>query len=95
MDSVSESSTTKWNIFGKIVPKSEVVFLAQIVILYIVILVCIMNLSFKNGNTELWVSLLGYSLGCILPSPKISKLNNVLKTRATNNVVNRNSSENV
>ena len=49
------------------------VYISQIIILYVVILTCIVNLSMNVGNNELWVSLLSYSLGCILPSPKVRK----------------------
>lgn len=60
--------------FGKQVPKAETVFISQVIILYIVIITCIVNLSFKNGISELWVSLLSYSLGCLLPSPQLKKI---------------------
>ena len=70
----STSLTESFRIFGKRVRKPEVVFICQVIILYIVIITCIINLSLKNGTSELWVSLLSYSLGCLLPSPKIKKL---------------------
>ena len=71
----SSSLTGSLRIFGKKIRKPEIVFIFQVIILYIVIITCIINLSLKNGTSELWVSLLSYSLGCILPSPKIKKLN--------------------
>lgn len=52
------------------------VYMSQIIILYIVIITCIINLSCNNGKNELWVSLLSYSLGCLLPSPKLKKNRN-------------------
>ena len=71
----SSSLTGSLRIFGKKIQKPEIVFIFQVIIFYIVIITCIINLSLKNGTSELWVSLLSYSLGCILPSPKIKKLN--------------------
>ena len=68
------SLTGSFKIFGKKIRKPEIVFIFQVIILYIVIITCIINLSLKNGTSELWVSLLSYSLGCLLPSPKIKKL---------------------
>ena len=29
------------------------------------------NLTYKNGNKDLWIALLSYCLGCLLPSPII------------------------
>ena len=69
------SLTGSFKIFGKRVRKPELTFITQVIILYIVIIKCIINLSLKNGTSELWVSMLSYSLGCLLPSPKIKKLN--------------------
>ena len=75
MESPENSSMTgSFKVLGKKVRKLEIVFIFQVIILYIVIITCIINLSLKNGTSELWVSLLSYSLGCILPSPKIKKL---------------------
>ena len=48
-------------------------FFSQIIILYICILTCFVNLSMKNHPPELWISLLSLSLGSILPSPKVKK----------------------
>ena len=75
MESPENSSMTgSFKVLGKKVRKPGIVFIFQVIILYIVIITCIINLSLKNGTSELWVSLLSYSLGCILPSPKIKKL---------------------
>lgn len=71
-DNNSDGSTV-WNFFGKQRPKAQIVYMTQVVILYIVIITCIVNLSVKNGISELWVSLLSYSLGCLLPSPRLKK----------------------
>lgn len=62
-----------WNLCGKKVSRSAVVFFCQIIILYISILTCFINLTVKNGPTELWISILSLSLGSILPSPKVKK----------------------
>lgn len=50
-------------------PKPEVCFFSQIIVLYIVIIACIINLSLGNGNAQLWTALLGSSLGYLLPNP--------------------------
>ena len=76
MESNENSSLTgSFKVFGKKIRKPEMTFIFQVIILYIVIITCIINLLLKNGTSELWVSLLSYSLGCLLPSPKIKKFN--------------------
>jgi len=73
-----------WRWFGRNIPKGEVVYFCQVIVLFVVIISCIINLSLHNGNSEMWVSLFGYSLGAILPPPKIKKaVGNVYKGIAT------------
>ncbi len=69
MDS-SMHDPDKWFILGKEVPKQEIVYLSQVIILYIVILTCIINLSIDSTN-QLWSSLLATALGILLPNPSI------------------------
>lgn len=62
------------SILGTKYPKSELVYIFQIILVYVIVISCIANLSLKkDANTELWITLLGSSLGYILPSPKIKK----------------------
>ena len=67
------STRSNWNVFGSKIPKEEFTFFAQVVLIYIVCITCIINLSIGNGNSNLWTSLLSGSLGYILPSPKLRK----------------------
>ena len=62
-----------WNMCGQPISRSAIVFLCQVIILYISIITCFINLTISNGPTELWISLLSLSLGSILPSPKVKK----------------------
>ena len=50
-----------------------ILFLAQIIIVYGVVIVALVNLSRNNQNRELWISLLSSSVGYLLPSPIIKK----------------------
>lgn len=54
---------------GKKVLKSEVVFYVHSILLYIVIISCILNLSFNTNNklNEIWKGILWYSLGRLFP----------------------------
>lgn len=68
-----QSSSIKWNVLGKKIPKGEIVFFCQVVILYTVILVSVYNLSTNSDkNSNLWTSLMCSCLGYILPNPTIS-----------------------
>ncbi len=64
-------SVQSWIVFGKRVPKREVVFFSQIVVLYIVIITAVINLSIENGDPTLWSTLLGSCLGYVLPNPTL------------------------
>ena len=67
------STRSNWKVFGNKIPKEEFTFFAQVVLIYIVCITCIINLSIGNGNSNLWTSLLSGSLGYILPPPKLRK----------------------
>lgn len=70
----SSRSEKMCSIMGSKFPKSEIVYLLQAILVYLVAISCIANLSLnKDSNTELWLSLLCSSLGYLLPAPKIRK----------------------
>lgn len=52
--------------------KSELVFFSQVIVVYIVVCMCLYNLTTGNGDSNLWSALLSGSLGYLLPNPKIS-----------------------
>ena len=56
---------------GKKTPRSEVVYLCQVLILYTVIVVSIYNLTVESENSTLWTDLLSSCLGYLLPNPTI------------------------
>jgi hypothetical protein len=65
------NSVSAWVTCGKKTPRSEVVFLSQVVILYTIIIVSIYNLTVQSQNSTLWTALLSSCLGYLLPSPTI------------------------
>ena len=67
----SPSVTSKWNCFGYKFPREEVVYFSQIIIIYVVILFCLINLTLSIGESNLWVALLGSCLGYLLPQPSM------------------------
>ena len=55
------------------VPKEEIVFFCQVIILYTVIVVSIYNLTVGHGDSTLWTALLSSSLGYLLPNPSLKR----------------------
>ena len=72
MESPGSSEANEWTLFGKQVPKSEIVFFCQVLIVYTVVVTSIYNLTKGAGeNNKLWTALLSSSLGYLLPNPTI------------------------
>ena len=69
---MERENSQDWRVFGNRVPKAEIVYICQIVIVYIIIVTSIANLSLDNGNPELWISLLCSAIGYALPSPNLN-----------------------
>ena len=68
------SSDRSWNVFGSSLPKSEIVFFTQVVLIYIVVITSIVNLTvFKESDGKLWTALLSSSFGYLLPNPTLKK----------------------
>ena len=72
-DNKSASISSRRHIFGTDCPKSEIVFLCQVFVLYTVIVVSIYNLTFGGTDSNLWTALLNSSLGYLLPNPSLKK----------------------
>ena len=70
-DSETRSSEERWHLLGTRVPKAEIVYFSQMLIVYVIIITSITNLSLQNGSTELWISLLSSCIGYALPNPKL------------------------
>ena len=64
---------SEWTLFGSKCSRTALVFICQVIILYISIITYFVNLTVRNGPNELWITVLSISLGTILPSPKVRK----------------------
>ena len=62
----------RWNVCGSDVPKEEIVFFTQVILIYIIAITSIVNLTIKATNDTLWTSLLSASLGYMLPAPQLN-----------------------
>jgi beta-lactamase regulating signal transducer with metallopeptidase domain len=77
MDSVSNSSMTRWK-------PDVIVFIAQVVLLFIVVTVSLVNLTLNKGNHDLWIMTLTSCLGYMLPNPRMKKAKEVNSQSDTN-----------
>ena len=64
---------SEWTLFGSKFSRTALVFICQVIILYISIITYFVNLTVHNGLNELWITVLSLSLETILPSPKVRK----------------------
>ena len=71
------SSASQWHVLGRRVPRSEIVFACQMILVYIVVCSSIINLSMELGDSNLWTALLSSCLGYILPNPKLPSNKNL------------------
>ena len=62
----------RWNVFGSDVPKEEIVFFTQVILIYVIAITSIVNLTMDAKNDTLWTSLLSASLGYMLPAPHLN-----------------------
>jgi len=69
----SDSSPNKWNIFHWTLPKSEIVFFAQVFLIYAVVITAIVNLTIGNSDSKLWTALLTGHIGYLLPNPSLKR----------------------
>jgi hypothetical protein len=83
---LSTQEQGRWVLFGKHIPKAEIVFFAQVIVLYIVIITSIVNLTLANGVSTLWTALLSSSLGYLLPNPTLEK-EKLRRQRASRNTL--------
>ena len=65
-----------------------ILFISQVLLLFIVVLTSLINLSLEHGNTNLWTMILTSCIGYMLPNPRL-KVSNESKGPASqiNNIV--------
>ena len=71
-ETIVSSHGGRWNVFGNEVPKEEIVFFTQVILIYVIAITSIVNLSLEAKNDTLWTSLLSASLGYMLPAPQMN-----------------------
>lgn len=64
-------AASMWRVLGKRVPREEIVFVSQMLVIFSVVVAAIYNLTVTSSRPNLWVALLSSSLGYVLPNPKL------------------------
>ena len=62
-----------WCLMGRELPRSEIIFFSQMVIILIVVISSIYNLSTGHKDRMLWVTLLSSTVGYCLPNPSLER----------------------
>ena len=69
---LTSNTSSNWAALGKKLPRSEITFFAQHIIVYMVIIVCNIDLIISNGNSNLWTAFLSWCLAYLLSAPSMS-----------------------
>jgi len=74
--SISDMMTNNgsWPVLGKQRPEKCVVFFVQVALIFVVVIASIVNLALKTGDDKLWIVLLSSSIGYLLPTPNLGKV---------------------
>ena len=76
----STHSSDRWVLWGRSIPKGEIVFLSQYLVIFIIVLSSIINISLGNSS-DTFLVLLSLSLGAILPNPKLKSASKIVAPR--------------
>jgi hypothetical protein len=68
-----EEDKNKWQLCCSSVYKSEIVFLTQILFLFIILIFSIVQIVMKAENLEIYFSLISSIIGILIPQPKMNK----------------------
>ena len=63
--------THTWCCSGSWVPRSEIVYLCQVLLILSIVLVSIYNLTNQQGDQQLWLALLCSCMGYLLLNPSM------------------------
>ena len=54
----TQSDGERWHLLGTRVPRAEIVYFCQMIVVHIVVITSIINSSLENLSHDLWISLL-------------------------------------
>lgn len=67
----NQSDLGSWRFWQKRISKPEIIYFCQIFIIYIIIISCIVNLTLTKDEDKVFITLLSWCLGYLLPNPSI------------------------
>jgi hypothetical protein len=70
---LEEDKNNKWQLCCSSVYKAEIVFLTQILFLFIILIFSIVQIVMKAENLEIYFSLISSIIGILIPQPKMNK----------------------
>lgn len=68
---MADSEEHSWCCSGSRVPRAEIVYFCQIVLILSIVFASIYNLTKEQGDQQLWTALLSSCMGYLLPNPTI------------------------
>lgn len=71
LTSVQPAAVSDWSWCGTRVPKNQVTYLTQVVLVFCIIAVSLSQIIMQSSDRELWLVLLSTSIGYVLPSPRL------------------------
>ena len=81
--SVQPSAVGDWGLCGTRVPKNQVTYMTQVILVYGIIAVSLSQLILQSADRDLWLVLLSTSVGYVLPSPRLKFLKTKISLPST------------
>ena len=72
-DTSQVTSVSQWKMFGEKMPRSEIMYFAQLFMCVALIITCVVMLALHDPNREYWMVVLSSLVGYIMPSPQLQK----------------------
>ena len=65
--------SSQWRCFSESILSSHVVYLSQVVLVYMLVITALVNLTLGNGDSKYWLSVVSAGVAYLLPNPKLQK----------------------
>lgn len=71
-DGSKSDRTCRWSV----ATHNDIIYSCQVCVIYLIVVVCLVNLSLYNDKDCIWSTLLSASIGYLLPPPKLKRIKN-------------------
>lgn len=72
-EEITANHSNIWTIFGHSMPKPEIIYFSQVIIIYVVVITSLVNITYGTADKTVFISLLCSCLGYMLPNPSLPK----------------------